>query len=104
MILYENIDFAVTMRASDYVFTAVENFMHEWSLQAQRHILGVGLVNHPKYKNVIVEATSLDEVKIWLDIHIPGAKILCATSYAEYVNYAKMSTIPSCGSTRRKTY
>ena len=97
MILYENTAFAVDAKASDYDFAAFENFAHEWSLKAQRHIVGVGLT-HTK---LLVEATSLDEVKIWLDIHIPSAKILYAISYDEYVKRSKISL---CGLTRRKTY
>ena len=97
MILYENTAFAVDAKSSDYDFTAFENFAHEWSLRAQRHIVNVGLT-HTK---LLVEATSLDEVKIWLDIHIPGAKILYAISYAEYVKSSKISL---CGLITRKTY
>ena len=97
MILYENTTFVVNAKASDYDFTAFENFAHEWSLKAQRHIVGVGLT-HTK---LLVEATSLDEVKIWLDINIPGAKMLYAISYDEYVKRSKISL---CGLIGRKTY
>ena len=89
MILYENIDFASRcVQPSGYVFTAKENFSHEWSLHAQRHILNVGLV---KYKKLVVVTSSLDELKVWLDIHIPGAVLLSTLSYTEYVNYSKLS-------------
>ena len=98
MILYENTAFAVDAKSSDYDFTAFENFAHEWSLYAQRHIVGVGLV---KYKKLVLSTSSLDELKVWLDIHIPGAKILYAISYDEYV---KSSRILSCGLTRREIY
>jgi len=102
MISYENIDFASScMHPSDYVFTAEENFSHEWSLYAQRHIDGVGIV---KYKKLVLVVSSLDELKVWIDIHIPGAKLLSSVTCAEYVNYVKMSTIQSCGLITRKTY
>ena len=87
MILYENTDFAVNAKASDYSFTAFENFAHEWSLKAQRHIVGFDYLTDAK---LLVEATSLDEVKIWLDIYIPGAKILYAISYDEYIKPSRI--------------
>lgn len=90
MILYENINFANSIKASDYVFTAVENFMHDWSLRAQRHISGVVLVNHPKHKRVIAEATSLDEIKVWLDLHIPNTNILYEMRYGELIKRSKI--------------
>ena len=90
MISYENIDFASSCtHPSDYVFTAEENFSHEWSLYAQRHIVGVGLV---KYKKLVLIVNSLNELKVWIDIYIPGAKLLSVISHAEYVDYVKMST------------
>lgn len=90
MISYENIYFACScLHPSDYVFTAEESFSHEWSLYAQRHIAGVGLV---KYKKLVLVVSSLDELKVWLDIHILGAELLSSVSYADYV---KMNTIMS---------
>ena len=97
MILYENLDFCSNIdKVSDYVFTAVENFMHDWSLRAQRHIPHVGMT----HKKLVAESNSLDELNVWLDVHIPDAKILWVQSYDDLI---KMSKISSCGSIERKT-
>lgn len=89
MILYENIDFAVNAKASDYDFIAIENFMHEWSLRVQKYIPS-GSVNHLSYKKLIVEATSLDEIKVWLDMHIPGVETLYEMKYGEFLKRSKI--------------
>lgn len=102
MISYENIDFTSScIHPSGYAFTAEENFSHEWSLYAQRRIVDVGLV---KYKKLMLVASSLDELKVWIDIHIPSVKLLSVINYDEYFDYVKMSTIQSCGLITRKTY
>lgn len=81
MILYENIDFAANVKATDYIFTVDENFIHEWSLYAQPNIITVG----PTYKKLVLTTASLDEVRIWLDMRILNSKISYSRSYSEYV-------------------
>lgn len=87
MILYEDLDFCSNIdKASDYVFTAAENFIHDWSLWAQRHIPHVGMT----HKKLVAESNSLDELNVWLNMHIPGAKILLLQSYDDFMKMSKI--------------
>ena len=76
MMIYENLYFVSHAKFCDWSFVAKENFAHEWTLYAvTKDKDGIS------YKKYIADAMSLDELKIWVDLHMPNISLSEQLSY-----------------------